>query len=507
MTLRTRIAAVAGVSVALAVLAVAVGLYVAVSTDLRGEVDKGLRERARPIAKPPPGGIDGGAQGGAEGPGPQPLFDGEPPPGSPGPGAGEGGPGSGALPSSVQPAPFGGASGYVQFVDANGTVRVPGGQGSSPAKIPTTARDRSIARRGSGSALSDRTVRGMKLRVLTQGLGTRGAVMVARPLSEVDSELNRLVLILAIVGAVGIALAAGLGALVARVALAPVRRFTTRTETLTEEGALRGSSLDLSRRLEVEGADELGRLADSFNRTLDALERSAQAQRRLVADAGHELRTPIASLRANIQVLGEAQKLPASEQESLRNDIVGELDELTALVSDVVELARGTSSEGRQADDVRLDAIVRTAVEKAARRGGVRFEQRLEPTVVTGQAERIDRAVGNLLENARKWSPDDGLVEVALKDGVLSVRDHGPGFDEQDVPHVFDRFYRADGARGLPGSGLGLAIVRQAAEACGGYAEAGNAEGGGALLRVSFGPRAGFSASGGVEGARTGAES
>ncbi len=496
MTLRTRIAAVAGVSVALAVLAVAVGLYVAVSTDLRGEVDKGLRERARAFTQPPLGGVTGGAQGGAEGPGPQPLFGDEPPPGGPPPGAdGEGG--QGGLPSSVQPAPFGGASGYVQFLATNGAVRVPGGQGPSPVRIPTTAQDRSIARRGSGSSLSDRTVRGMKLRVLTRGLGTRGAVMVARPLGEVDSELNRLVLILAIVGAVGIALAAGLGALVARVALAPVRRFTARTETLTEEGALRGASLDLSRRLEVEGSDELGRLADSFNRTLDALERSVQAQRRLVADAGHELRTPIASLRANIQVLGEAQRLPAAEQESLRNDIVGELDELTALVADVVELARGTASEGRQADEVRLDAIVRAAIEKAARRGGVLFEQRLEPTVVTGQGDRIDRAVGNLLENARKWSPDGGIVEVTLRDGVLSVRDHGPGFDEQDVAHVFDRFYRADGARGLPGSGLGLAIVRQAAEACGGYAEAGNAEGGGASLKVSFGPRAGFSAPGG----------
>jgi two-component system, OmpR family, sensor histidine kinase MprB len=497
MTLRTRIAAVAGVSVALAVGAVAVGLYVAVSTDLRGEVDKGLRERARPFAQPPlGGGADSGEVGGAEGPGPPPLFGGESPPVGPGPGGGGGGVGEGGLPSSVQPAPFGGASGYVQFVAVNGTVRVPGGQGSSPAQIPTTAQDRAIARRGSGSSLSDRTVRGVKLRVLTQGLGTRGAVMVARPLGEVDSELSRLVLILAIVGAIGIALAAGLGAVVARVALAPVRRFTARTETLTEESALRGASLDLSRRLEVEGSDELGRLAESFNRTLDALERSMDSQRRLVADAGHELRTPIASLRANIQVLGEAQRLPAAEQKSLRADIVGELDELTALVADVVELARGTSSEGRQADDVRLDAIVAAAIEKTTRRGGVRFEQHLEPTVVTGQAERIDRAVGNLLENARKWSPDGGLVEVALEDGVLSVRDHGPGFDEQDVPHVFDRFYRADGARGLPGSGLGLAIVRQAAEACGGYAEAGNAEGGGALLRVSFGPRAGFSASG-----------
>jgi two-component system sensor histidine kinase MprB len=163
-------------------------------------------------------------------------------------------------------------------------------------------------------------------------------------------------------------------------------------------------------------------------------------------------------------------------------------------VADVVELARGTTPTGRGADEVRLDAIVRVAIEKAARRGGVRFEQRLEPTVVTGQAERIDRAVGNLLENARKWSPREGVVEVQLRDGLLSVRDHGPGFDEQDLAHVFDRFYRADRARQLPGSGLGLAIVRQAAEACGGYAQAGNAPGGGALLRVSFGPRAAFSA-------------
>lgn len=490
MTLRTRIAAVAGVSVALAVLAAAVGLYVAVSSDLRGEVDKGLRARAHALMGPLPG----GARGGAEGPGPEGLFGQAPPsPGGPGPGGGPGG-----LPSSVQPAPFGGASGYVQFVTPAGRVQVPGGQGSSPVTIVPSARDRAIAGSGSGSALSDRTVHGTKLRVLTEGIGAaRGAVMVARPLGEVDSELSRLLAILAIVGVAGIALAVALGALVARVALAPVRRFTARTETLTEESALRGASLDLSRRLEVEGRDELGRLADSFNRTLDALERSVGSQRQLVADAGHELRTPIASLRANIQVLGEAQRLPAAEQESLRADIVAELDELTALVADVVELARGTVSAGGGADEVRLDAIVEVAIEKAKRRGGALFEARLEPTVVTGQAERIDRAVSNLLENACKWSPDGGVVEVRLRDGLLSVRDHGPGFDERDLPHVFDRFYRADRARQLPGSGLGLAIVRQAAEACGGYAEAANAPGGGALLRVSFGPRAGFSTAGG----------
>jgi two-component system, OmpR family, sensor histidine kinase MprB len=499
MTLRTRIAAVAGVSVAVAVLAAAVGLYLAVSADLHGEVDKGLRERASAFMAPRSGSGAAGVEGGAEGPAPGGPFGGAgppPPPGAPPP-AGAGPYGEGALPSRVQPAPFGGASGYVQFVTPAGHVQVPAGQGSSPAQIAPTAADEAIAKRGHGSELTDRTVHGTKLRVLTEGIGARGAVMVARPLGEVDSELNRLLEILAIVGVAGIALAVALGALVARVALAPVRRFTARTETLTEEGALRGASLDLSRRLEVEGSDELGRLADSFNRTLDALERSISSQRQLVADAGHELRTPIASLRANIQVLGESELLPAEDQESLRADIVAELDELTALVADVVELARGTASEGRGADEVRLDAIVRAAIEKATRRGGARFEQRLEPTVVTGQADRIDRAVGNLLENARRWSPDGGVVEVRLQDGLLTVRDHGPGFDEQDLPHVFDRFYRADRARRLPGSGLGLAIVRQAAEACGGYAEAANAPGGGALLRVSFGPRAGFSAPGG----------
>ncbi len=329
-------------------------------------------------------------------------------------------------------------------------------------------------------------MKGTQLRVLTIGTGGRGAVLIARPLSEMSHELRRILLLLAIIGVAGIALAAILGALVARVALAPVARFTSRTEALT-------GNLDLSRRLEVEGHDELARLAGSFNTTLDALERSVAAQRHLIADAGHELRTPIASLRANIQVLGEAERLPADEQESLRADIISELDELTALVGDVVELARGSGRDDAAAEDVRLDEIVQSAVERARRRGDLRLELSLESTLVRGQAERINRAVSNLLENAGKWSPAGGVVEVDLRDGVLTVRDHGPGFEQGDLPFVFDRFYRADRARKLPGSGLGLAIVRQAAEACGGYAEAENAPGGGALLRVSFGAPAGRS--------------
>jgi two-component system sensor histidine kinase MprB len=366
----------------------------------------------------------------------------------------------------------------VQFISPRGALVVPGGQGSSP-QILARPRDLQIARGGAGRSLTDRTVNGTRLRVLTVGAGARGAVMIARPLTEVDRELSRLLTLLVAIGLGGIALAALLGTLVARAALAPIARFTTRTEKLT-------GSLDLSRRLEVQGADELARLAVSFNASLDALERSVDAQRHLIADASHELRTPLASLRANIQVLGEAERLPASEQAALRRDIVEELDELTALVADVVELARGAKREAAT-DDVRLDVLVQGALDRARRRGDVSFQARLEPTLIAGQAARVDRAVSNLLDNARKWSPPGATVEVALADGELTVRDHGPGFAEADLPFVFDRFYRAEHARGLPGSGLGLAIVRQTAEAGGGYAKAENAPGSGALLRVGFG--------------------
>jgi two-component system sensor histidine kinase MprB len=367
----------------------------------------------------------------------------------------------------------------VQFVSPQGAIFVPGGQGTSPAKIVVTALDRRIAAAGGGSRITDRRVKGTKLRVLTLGAGRSGAVLIARPLTEVDHELSRLLLILVLIGGGGIVLAALLGTLVARTALAPIGRFTRRTETLS-------GSLDLSSRLEASGRDELGRLAESFNSMLDALERSVAAQRHLIADASHELRTPISSLRANIQILGEADRLPAPEQASLREDIVAELDGLTALVGDVVELARGAQASSAH-DDVKLEEVVESAVQSARRRGDLRFELVLEPTLISGPADRIGRAVSNLIDNARKWGPPGGLIEVRLEQGVLSVRDHGPGFQDADLPLVFDRFYRADEARGMPGSGLGLAIVRQAAESCGGFVEARNADGGGALLRVGFG--------------------
>jgi two-component system, OmpR family, sensor histidine kinase MprB len=186
-------------------------------------------------------------------------------------------------------------------------------------------------------------------------------------------------------------------------------------------------------------------------------------------------------------VLQDADRLAPDDREALRADVVAELDELTALVADVVELARG-ARPGEAGDDVRLDLIVTAQLERAQRRAGqaASFQAQVEPTVISGEPERISRAVSNLLDNARRFSPPGGVVEVQLRDGTLTVRDHGPGFEPGDLPRVFERFFRSDRARALPGSGLGLAIVRQAAEAHGGSVEAANAPGGGALVRVRF---------------------
>ena len=450
MTLRTRIAAAAGLAVALTVVAVAVAVYLGVRGELRGEVDRSLRASAETVTRP-----------GGRGPEGRPGRPGAP----------------GRVPD-VPRQPFGGPEGYVQLVLPAGRVLRRAGVGDA---LPVDDRAREIASSGAGEELVDTTVDGHHLRVLTRGMGGAGAIQVARPLGEVDRQLDRIVLVLLIVGAAGVALAAGLGAVVARTALAPIARFTRRTEELAADP-------DPSERMEVTGRDELTRLARSFNTTLDALEQSVEAQRHLVADASHELRTPVASLRANIQTLQDADRLPPHELASLRADIVEELDELTALVADIVELARG-NKPAVLADDVRLDQIVESVAERAQARAGSLVDLRVDaqPTVVRGEPQTINRAVSNLVDNAVKWSPPGSAIELSLARGELSVRDHGPGFAAAYLPHVFERFYRADSARGLPGSGLGLAIVRQAAEAHGGSVEAGNAPGGGALLRISFG--------------------
>jgi two-component system, OmpR family, sensor histidine kinase MprB len=464
--------------VAIAVIAVAVSAYAGTRSQLRGQVDSSLQKLTHNILMPPPQ-HDGGGPGG--------------PPGSPtqsgfgfnsfdeGPCVRDEGTGIDARNAPS----FGGAAGTVTLIYPSRC----GGHGyykpqAQESSIPIDGRMQALADKGSGRYFTDMHVNGTHIRVLVTGIGQKGALAVALPLTDVDKTLSNQVLLLVVIAAAGIALAALLGLLVARTALAPIGRFTRQTEAI----AANPERIEHDR-LEVEGDDELARLAKTFNTTLDALERSMQSQRNLVADASHELRTPIASLRANLQLLRDEALLSGEDKAALRADMIEELDELTALVGDVVELARG-SKPSAALGEVRVDQIVSEAVERARRRAAeLTITAELEPTLVRGEGERIARAVANLLDNACKWSPAGGGIEVELRDGTLSVRDHGPGFHEEDLPFVFDRFHRAKDARSKPGSGLGLAIVRQAADAHGGFVEAANAAGGGALLRIGFGPR------------------
>jgi two-component system sensor histidine kinase MprB len=473
MSLRTRMLLVAGVAVAIAVVAVAVASYEGTRSELQGQVDQSLRS----LSKTPLTNVGFGPRGA-----PSPL----PQSGSGAPGGSreadgdrrdaDEGLGFDRLPRQA----FGGASGTFTLFKRGGAIYVPPGQ---TYEIPSTDAIRATAQTGRGQFFTDMRVKGTHIRVLVTGIGDRGALAVALPLTTVDGALKRELVLLLLIGGAGILLAALFGFLVTRTALAPIARFTRQTETI----AANPERIE-HERLDVIGSDELARLAQTFNRTLDALERSVQAQRNLVADASHELRTPIATIRANLQLMRDEALLSPEDRAALRADVIEELDELTALVGDVVELARGSKPSGERGD-VRLDEVVRDAVERARRRAPrIEFHQAIEPTLVRGEADRIFRAVSNLLDNASKWSSEGGVVEIVLKGATLTVRDHGPGFNPEDLPYVFDRFHRAKEARSKPGSGLGLAIVRQAAEAHDGFVEAANAPDGGAILRVGFGP-------------------
>jgi len=219
---------------------------------------------------------------------------------------------------------------------------------------------------------------------------------------------------------------------------------------------------------------------------LASLEDSLETQRRFVGDASHELRTPLTSLQTNIDVLRGDVELAPDQRRQLLDDLHRESQEMRALIAGLLELARGGAQLEKQ--PFQLDELVEESVERARTRfPAVSWEaDRIDPTVVDGYRDRMERAVWNLLENAGKWSGDGSAVEVSLEEGELRVRDHGPGFADEDRPLVFDRFYRSAAARAMPGAGLGLAIVREVAEAHGGTVAAENAQGGGALMRLSL---------------------
>jgi two-component system, OmpR family, sensor histidine kinase MprB len=325
--------------------------------------------------------------------------------------------------------------------------------------------------------LEDAEAEGTSLRVLTIPLGQGYAVQMARSLEEVDAVLARVTRWLIVLALAGIGLAVALGLLVTRTVLAPVQRLTRTAEEVSE-------TRDLSRRIEASGSDELSRLASTFNTMLAALEESARAQRQLVSDASHELRTPLTSLRTNIEVLARDVALPPGEREKLLRDVTEQLTEMTALIAELVELARGDRAPD-EPEDVRLDLVAADAIERTRRnRPGVTFASDLEESLIRGVPSAIERAVSNLLDNAAKWSPPGGEIEVSVRGGEVVVRDHGPGIADEDEPYVFDRFYRAPTARSLPGSGLGLAIVRQVAEAHGGTVAIERPEDGGTRMRL-----------------------
>ncbi|HXH87524.1 MAG TPA: ATP-binding protein [Gaiellaceae bacterium] len=444
MSLRGRLTLAVAVAVAIAVAGASAITYVLVREELRGEVDDALRVRATTI-----GGL-------------RIVQDAR----------------TGEQLLNLPPDRFGGAEGTIQLVSLAGeAIRPP-----HTTALPVSERTRNAAAGESEAYFADADVSGTHVRIYTVPLPRDGfALQIARPLNEVDRALERIGRLLAVIAFSGIGLAVGLGLLVARSVLVPVRRLTRTAEEVSE-------TRDLSRRIDETGNDELARLASTFNTMLAALEDSARAQRQLVSDASHELRTPLTSLRTNIEVLARTDTLPPGEREKLLRDVTEQLTEMTALIAELVELARGEEAPS-EPEDVRLDLATAAAIERTRRnRPGITINATLEESVVRGVPATIERAISNLLDNAAKWSPPAGEIDVTVSGDEVVVRDRGPGIADADLPFVFDRFYRAEGARSMPGSGLGLAIVRQVAEAHGGAITAERAEGGGARMRLRLSP-------------------
>jgi len=307
-----------------------------------------------------------------------------------------------------------------------------------------------------------------------------GAVVVVHNIDYIGHDLDQLRLVLVLVALGGIAIAAAGARLLSSATLAPVRRLTAAAQRIAETG-------EPSERVPEGGRGELATLGASFNTMLASLEESLETQRRFVADASHELRTPLTSLQTNIDVLRGDRELVPEQRRKVLEDLHRESQEMRSLIASLLELARAGGAQPEKTA-FQLDELVEDAIERAQMRfPAVTWQPyRIEPTVVDGYRDRMERAVWNILENAGKWSGDGDSVEISLTAGELRVRDHGPGFEEEDRPLVFDRFYRAARARSMPGAGLGLAIVREVAEAHGGTVMAENAEGGGALLRLAL---------------------
>ncbi len=367
------------------------------------------------------------------------------------------------------------------LVQANkGEVRVQG----DTASFAITTLEISIARTQSGyTARTGYAQDGTAYRIvavpLTSGGRSGTAVVLGRSLTPTLATLNNMWGVLAVVGVVGVALAVLSAWAVARSTLLPIRRLTTAVTYITETDELVP--------IEIEGETELSDLSHAFNSMVYSLASSRERQRRLIADAGHELRTPLTSLRTNIELLIADQRtgmLPEGARSDILRDIAAQLGEFTALVGDLVHLSReGRAQAAREPIDVR--DIVANAVTRAKRRGpNLRFDVDLQPLFLVGDPDTLERALTNLLDNAVKFSPPAGTITVSMEGQQIRIADEGPGIADEDLPHIFERFYRSDRARNTPGTGLGLSIVAHTVNSHGGWVKAGHAPSHGAEFTV-----------------------
>lgn len=456
MTLRTRFAVLASLAVALAVVAGAASAWFIVRSTLLDDVDARLMER---VASPE---VLAGAADAAD---------------------------SGESEREVVVLvddPIG-----VQLLDAEGEVTreaVMDSPGGVLDDLPVSAE----ALAPGESRLETVAVDGRNYRALAAALPDGGTIRLVQPLASVESALSRTGVLLGFTAAGGVAFAALLGGLVARSALRPISRLVSATESVRQ-------THNLQARIEVgrNRRDEISRLASSMNEMLAALSLARRRQRELVENAAHELRTPLAVLRNDLGLLLRAEDDRRLDSED-RAEVIRELDDqvtaLGSLSAELVELARGDlEQEEFESGDV-LETVRRAVA--ASRRVDPSVEVRVEGDAIRGELQRaaLERAIGNLVRNAIQSSPPGGAVEVDVRrrsgSARIRVADRGHGLREDEIPHLFERFFRGVDARTRLGSGLGLAIVRQAAESLGGSIEAENRRGGGAVFTLEFPVRA-----------------
>ena len=426
MSFRLRVTLLTAAAVAVAAIGASVAMYFVVQDQLMHQVQLNLQAAAQNAAR-----------------------------GGPGPGDGRRGFGP---PSQLM---TGRPDMYAQIITASGAIFRSDFETPNTGLVFQEVKDVASGKRGAFFATAD--AQDTRLAVWVVPIQGGGAIEVVQDLAPtgIDAALAQTRLLLIAFAAGAILLAAGLGALIGRAALAPVKRLTATVEEVTK-------TRDLSRRVAERGRDELSRLGTSFDAMLGQLETSLRSQRQLVADASHELRTPLTSLRTNLELLERGQPTDPVERQQLLGDLVTQMERLTTLVGDLIEVARDEESP-MPFEQLQLDEVVHEVVDDVSfRYPKVRFNVTSAPSSINGVKVRVARAITNLLDNAAKYSPPGSTVDVSVANGEISVRDHGPGIAAEDAPRVFDRFWRSNDARHLPGSGLGLSIVKDVAESHGG---------------------------------------